>query len=223
MNVEEYKKLAINKIEADDLTKEVRDVIKLTKWQKQDAREGFKESFQPLISQFEKPKDSQTSNIYTQNQEMINNQIKVAKEVEKKRKAADDVSKQLERLIDMKEVAGFPKKIKIEKPKILDPWDQEWIPKHLTIDEDDDDEEDEQELIKICKMFELENNFNGEELKLLSFYGYTRPKDFNSTNIQNLEKQFQNLNDNITELNGRILGRKILKCHHHYIWKKLKL
>ena len=49
MNVEEYKKLARNKIEADDLTKQVRDVIKLTKWQKQDAREGFKETFKPLI------------------------------------------------------------------------------------------------------------------------------------------------------------------------------
>ena len=81
------KKLAINKIEADDLTKQVRDVIKLTKWQKQDAREGFKETFQPIISQFEKATDSKTSNVYTQNQEMINNQIKVAKEVEKKTKS----------------------------------------------------------------------------------------------------------------------------------------
>ena len=109
MDIEEYKKLARNKLEADALTKQVRDVIKITKWQKQDAREGFKESFQPLISQFEKPTDSQTSNIYTQNQEMINNQIRVAKEVEKKRKAYDDTAKQLERLADMKEVAVFPK------------------------------------------------------------------------------------------------------------------
>ena len=49
MNIQEYKKLAINKIEADALTKQVRDVIKITKWQKQDAREGFKETFKPLI------------------------------------------------------------------------------------------------------------------------------------------------------------------------------
>ena len=49
MDIEEYKKLAKNKIEADALTKQVRDVIKLTKWQKQDAREGFKETFKPLI------------------------------------------------------------------------------------------------------------------------------------------------------------------------------
>ena len=49
MDIEEYKKLAKNKIETDALVRQVRDVIKITKWQKQDAREGFKESFKPLI------------------------------------------------------------------------------------------------------------------------------------------------------------------------------
>ena len=49
MDIKEYKKLARNKIEADALTRQVRDVIKITKWQKQDAREGFKETFKPLI------------------------------------------------------------------------------------------------------------------------------------------------------------------------------
>ena len=49
MDIEEYKKLARNKIEADALTRQVRDVIKITKWQKQNVREGFKETFKPLI------------------------------------------------------------------------------------------------------------------------------------------------------------------------------
>ena len=49
MDIEEYKKLARNKIEADALTQQVRDVIKITKRQKQDMREGFKETFKPLI------------------------------------------------------------------------------------------------------------------------------------------------------------------------------
>ena len=38
MDIEEYKKLARNKIEADTLTQQVRDM-----------REGFKETFKPLI------------------------------------------------------------------------------------------------------------------------------------------------------------------------------
>ena len=49
MDVEEIKKLARNKIEAEALTKQVRDIIKTTKWQKQDIREGFKETSKPLI------------------------------------------------------------------------------------------------------------------------------------------------------------------------------
>ena len=49
MDIEEYKKFAKNKIEADALVRQVRDVIKTTKWQKQDMREGFKETFKPLI------------------------------------------------------------------------------------------------------------------------------------------------------------------------------
>ena len=49
MDIEEYKKLARNKLEADALTKQVRDIVKITKWEKQDALEGFKETFKPLI------------------------------------------------------------------------------------------------------------------------------------------------------------------------------
>ena len=49
MDIEEAKKFARDKIEADALTQQVRDVIKITKWQKQDMREGFKETFKPLI------------------------------------------------------------------------------------------------------------------------------------------------------------------------------
>ena len=49
MDVEEYKKLERNKIEAEALTKQVRDIIKTTKWQKQDLKEGYKETFKPLI------------------------------------------------------------------------------------------------------------------------------------------------------------------------------
>ena len=58
MDIEEYKRLARKKLEADALTKQVRDVIKITKWQKQDAREGFKETFKPLIESQDSVKKS---------------------------------------------------------------------------------------------------------------------------------------------------------------------
>ena len=67
MDIEEAKKFARNKIEADVLTQQVRDVIKMTKWQKQDMREGFKETFKPLIKSQDSIKksidDQQNANI----------------------------------------------------------------------------------------------------------------------------------------------------------------
>ena len=49
MDIEEAKAFARNKIETDELTQQVRDIIKITKWQKQNMREGFKETFKLLI------------------------------------------------------------------------------------------------------------------------------------------------------------------------------
>ena len=57
MDIEELKKYSKNKIEADNLIKQVRQRIKETIWDKQNKREGFSETFKPLISQFEKPED----------------------------------------------------------------------------------------------------------------------------------------------------------------------
>lgn len=49
MDINEVKKFIQNKIDSDNLTQKVRDVIKTKKWEKQDLKEGFKESFKPLI------------------------------------------------------------------------------------------------------------------------------------------------------------------------------
>ena len=50
MNIEETKKIIQNKIEAEALTKNVRSQIKSYIDQKQNVREGFKDTFQPLIA-----------------------------------------------------------------------------------------------------------------------------------------------------------------------------
>ena len=129
MDIQEYKKLARNKLEADALTKQVRDVIKITKWQKQDAREGFKESFNPLISQFEKPEDPQTKNIFTQNQEMLKNQRVLTEEAINKNKAIKKLTEQYERLADIKELPGSDDWVPMQPPDDEgDPWDSAWVP-----------------------------------------------------------------------------------------------
>ena len=50
MDIQEIKNFAKNKIESDDLTKQVTRRIKETTWEKQNQREGFSETFKPLIS-----------------------------------------------------------------------------------------------------------------------------------------------------------------------------
>ena len=100
------KKYSRNKIEADDLIKQVRQQIKETTWEKQNLREGFTETFRPLISQFEKPDDPKTQNIFTQNQKMLQNQLALTEGLKANQKAITDGFSQFERLADMQELPG---------------------------------------------------------------------------------------------------------------------
>ena len=106
MDIEQLKKYAKNKIEADNLTKQVRQRIKETIWEKQNQREEFSETFQPLISQFEKPEDPKTKNIFTQNQEMLRNHLALTEGLRDNQKAITQGFSQFERLADMKELPG---------------------------------------------------------------------------------------------------------------------
>ena len=94
MDFQEITNFARNKIESDDLTRQVRRRIKETTWEKQNQREGFSETFKPLISQFEKPEDSKTKNIFTQNQEMLKNQLALTEEAKNKKKAIKKLAEQ---------------------------------------------------------------------------------------------------------------------------------
>ena len=104
MDIEEMKKYSQNKIEADNLIKQVRQKIKETIWEKQNLREGFTETFKPLISQFEKPDDPKAQNIFTQNQKMLQNQLALTEGIRANQKAITDGFSQFERLADMGEM-----------------------------------------------------------------------------------------------------------------------
>ena len=93
MDIEEAKKFARNKIETDTLTQQVRDVIKITKWQKQDPREGFKETFKPLI----KSQDSIKKSIDEQQNATI-------AQLKKNQLALTQGFEQFNRLADMREL-----------------------------------------------------------------------------------------------------------------------
>ena len=190
MDIEEIKKYSKNKIEADDLTKQVRKQIKETIWEKQNMREGFSETFKPLISQFEKPDDPKAQNIFTQNQKMLQNQLALTEGIRANQKAITDGFSQFERLADMQELPGVEA---IEDEEDKDDQARAPLPK-----------EDKTPIVKL----DLEKNFNEDDIVTLSEFNYRRPNDFYNSNIQDLEKDLEKVNSNIKTLTGQINGRK---------------
>ena len=94
------------------MTKEVRDGIKTTIWEKQNARESFRETFKPLISQFEKPREGdKRENLFTQNQKLIQNQLAITEGLREDQKPITDglekINETNERLADIGELPGF--------------------------------------------------------------------------------------------------------------------
>ena len=181
MDIEEIKKYAKNKIEADDLTKQVRRQIKETTWDKQNKREGFTETFKPLISQFEKPDVPKTKNIFTQNQEMLRNQLALTEGLRENQRAITQGFKQFERLADKQELPGV-----------------ESI-------EDDGEQTGTEKAKKSPTIYDIEKNFDEGEIKTLSDFGYPRPNEFFDIDPENLQKIYDNVNDYKKKI-GNIIG-----------------
>ena len=185
------KKYSKNKIEADDLIKQVRQQIKETIWEKQNMREGFSETFRPLISQFEKPEDPKQRNIFTQNQEMLRNQLALTEGLKANQKAITDGFSQFERLADMQELPGVE-----------------------AIEDGEDDKDDQaraplpkEDKAPIVKL-DLEKNFDEFDIALLKEDDYIRPNDFYASNIEDLQKVLEDVNSDIKTLTGQINGRR---------------
>ena len=178
MDIEEYKKFARNKIEADSLTQQVRDVIKITKWQKQDMREGFKETFKPLI----KSQDSIKKSIDEQQNATI-------AQLKKNQLALTQGFEQFNRLADMKELP-YPEEDLGEYDN-KEGWNFNWAPTSI-----------------YDTRLNLEKNFEGRDLELLKEFGLPRPNDFFEINPKVLDETLEELKGNIKQLTGEISGRK---------------
>ena len=159
MDINEIKTWAKNKIESDDLDKQVTLKIKETTWKRQNQREGFRESFKPLISQFEKPEDTKTSNIYTQNQEMLRNQLALTEGLRANQRAITQGFNQFERLVDMRELPGV---------EVIEDGDQGAAAEQAIPPKPVDEQ----------FMFNLVNRFKEGEIQKLTEMGYDNPNDF---------------------------------------------
>ena len=123
MDLEETKKIIKNEIEAEALTKNVRRQIKTFIHEKQNLREGFKETFQPLIKSQNKIKasiDHQQNAMIKQLQE---NQLALSEGLDKNRLAITQ---------------GFDKMDEVKK------WDLQQLPGYEAIEEEKESESSEE-------------------------------------------------------------------------------
>ena len=197
MDIEEAKNFARNKIEADALIQQVRDVIKTTKWQKQDMREGFKETFKPLI----KSQDSIKKSIDEQQNATIAqlkaNQLALTQGLNQNRMAITE---------------GFDKLDEVKK------WDLAQLPGFEAIEEPKEDEEDEKdeevlpstsdEKPKIAKFKpeDLDRYLLSKEaqdiLKLNGYYNL--PSHFLKKDNSTIDNLIDGVNSDLEEFNKRL-------------------
>ena len=191
MDIEEYKKLARNKIEADALTQQVRDVIKITKWQKQNMREGFKETFKPLIES----QDSVKKSIDKQQDSLIKqlqaNQLALTQGLNQNRLAITE---------------GFDKMDEVKK------WDLAQLPGFEAIDEPKEDDRvlpstsDEGSKIAKFKAEDLDRYLNSKESQdILKTNEYHKlPSEYLKEDVSTINKVIDDVNEDLEELSARI-------------------
>ena len=175
------KKYSQNKIEADNLIKQVRQRIKETTWEKQNLREGFTETFKPLISQFEDPgEDSKKQNIFTQNQKMLQNQLALTKGLEANQKAITDRFSQFERFLDMQELPQIENKDEIDPD--LNPIRQK-------------------EILK----YNLEKNLDEEDKQILDLLDYPQPNELLDKDPNEINEIYKIVKKDVKEM-GYLIG-----------------
>ena len=180
------KKYSQNKIEADNLTEQVRQKIKETIWEKQNLREGFTETFKPLISQFEKPEDPKQKNIFTQNQEMLRNQLALTEGIRANQKAITDGFNQFERLADMKELP------QVENENEIDP---------------DLNPVRQKEILK----YNLEKNLDEEDKQVLDLLNYPQPNELLDKDPNEINEIYKMVKNDVKEMGYQIGALKRTK------------
>ena len=198
MDIEEMKKYSQNKIEADNLIKQVRQKIKETIWEKQNLREGFTETFKPLISQFEKPDDSKAQNIFTQNQKMLQNQLALTEGIRANQKAITDGFNQFERLADMKELP------QVENENEIDP---------------DLNPVRQKEILK----YNLEKNLDEEDKQVLELLDYPQPNELLDKDPNEINEIYKMVKNDVKEMGYQIGALKRTKNKTEEQEKELEL
>ena len=194
MDIEQLKKFMNNKIESDNLSKKVRDKIKEIQWEKQDAREGFTESFKPLIE----------------------SQEKVSEEINKQKKETLDQLKANQEAMNKNQLALTSG---IKRLALAQAYEKEFgkkIGDKINDDEDDDDDDDKFQDAKekldegTKKVFDinLNKNFDEDELKFLDKISLPRPNEIFNFPVEIIEEKIEETINIIKRLNGKRVSKK---------------
>ena len=195
------------KIESESLESEVRKRINETTWEKQNQREGFRESFKPLISQFEKPGDNTKRNIYTQNQEMLRNQLALTEGLAVNQRAITDGlagnrTAIIRGLNQLREVVDQP------QPPLDPPADPQVVPPGadgLGANDPPPSYADYQQ--ERIRNLSLERDFTENDLGVLNEYNYARPNNFFRNTPANLRQVEEEVTREMLGLTAQINGR----------------
>ena len=211
MNIEEYKKLARNKIEADAMTRQVRDVIKTTKWQKQNMREGFTETFKPLIESQDSIKKSIDEKQNATIAQLKANQLALTQGLNQNRLAITE---------------GFDKMDEVKK------WDLAQLPSFETIEDGGvlPSTSDEGPKIAKFKAEDLDRNLMSKEAQdILKTNEYHKlPSEYFEEDVSTIDKVIDDVNEDLEytskaikntaiftrDPNGYVLAKPISKKPH---------
>ena len=203
MDIQEAKKFATNKIEADALTKQVRDIIKITKCQKQNMRDGFKETFNPLIES----QDSVKKSIDKQQDSLIKqlqaNQLALTQGLNQNRLA---ITEGFDKMDEVKrwELSQLPGFEAIEEPKehdgVLPATSEEGLKIAKFKAEDLDrylKSKESQDILKINEYYKLPSEYFKEDVSTIDKVIADVNED-----LEELSKAMKNTADFVRDANG---------------------
>ena len=194
MDIQELKKFMKKKIESDNISKEVRNLIKINQWEKQDSREGFTESFSPLIESQEKVSEE----INKQKEETLN-QLKANQEAMNKN--------QLALTSGIKKLALEYNSLNNASSSSTDDDTKSSSTDDDTKSSSTDDDKKSKSLIDI----DLEKDFNDEEIKKLIELNLVRPKNFLFKGEDVIKSLNEETDKIIKRMNGFSVGKQNIK------------
>ena len=208
MDIEEAKKFARSKIEADTLTQQVRDVIKKTKWQKQDMREGFKETFKPLI----KSQDSIKKSIDEQQNATIAqlkaNQLALTQGLNQNRLAITEGFDKLDEVKrwDLAQLPGFEAIEKSKKDDGVLPSTSDEGPKIAKFSPEDLDRylnsKESQDILKTNEYHKLPSEYFKEDVSTIN-----KVIDDVNEDLEDLSARLKNTGDFVRDANGYVFAQ----------------